>query len=298
MGKMYGSDRRMQWVSHTVMVLLAICAVLPFALLIICSFTDESYAIQHGFSFLPGEWSLSAYEYLVREWAQIGRAYFMSFVVTVLGTVLSLVFSTTLAYGLSRNIPGKSLLNLYVVLTMLLNGGVVSSYYIWNNVFHIKNTIFALLLPNYLVGAFNIILIKNYFAGNIPEAVLESARMDGASEMKTFLKIVLPLSKPILATVGLMTSLIYWNDWNNGLYFIDDPRLYTLQLVLNKINENAAYLASNSTQIMSVTGGTDTIPTTTMRMAVAVIGILPIMVAYPFFQKFFVKGITVGAVKG
>lgn len=296
--KLYKSDIKLQFIAHIIMIILSLAALLPFVLLVICSFTDENYAIVNGFSFFPQEWSLSAYEYLVREWAQIGHAYMMSFVVMVTGTVLGVAFSTTLAYGLSRDIPGKRLLNLYVVLTMLFSGGVVSSYIIWSNYFHIKNTIFALILPNFLVGAFNVILIKNYFQGSIPESILESARIDGAGELKTFLSIVLPLSKPIMATVGLMTALTYWNDWNNGLYYIDDSQYYTLQLLLNQINENVTFLASNSSQILTVAGGTSALPTTTMRMAIAVIGILPIMVIYPFFQKYFVKGITVGSVKG
>ena len=298
MKKLYKSDIRLQAFAHIIMILLSLMALLPFILLVICSFTDDKYAIVNGFSFFPKEWSLSAYEYLIKEWGQIGHAYLMSFVVMIVGTVLGVAMSTMLAYGLSRDIPGRRLLNLYVVLTMLFSGGVVSSYIIWSNYFHIKNTIFALIMPNLLVGAFNVILIKNYFMGSIPESILESARIDGAGEIKTFVSIVLPLSKPIIATVGLMTALAYWNDWNNGLYYIDDSKYYTLQLLLNQINENVTFLASNSSQILTMAGGTASLPTTTMRMAIAVIGILPIMAIYPFFQKYFVKGITVGSVKG
>lgn len=298
MEKMYKSDYVMQVIAHFVMALLAICALLPFVLLVIASFTDENYAIAHGFSFLPKEWSISAYNYLVGEWSQIGNAYLMTIIVTIVGTLLGLVISTMLAYGLTRDIVGKGILNFYVIFTMLFNGGIVSSYYIWTRSFHIKNSIWALILPGLLMNAFNIILLKNYYNSNIPESVLESARIDGAGEFKTFRTIVLPLSKPIIATVALMSAIIYWNDWTNGLYYVDKASLYTLQLVLNKVNENAAFLASNSSQMSSLMRGTASIPTTTMRMAIAVIGILPILIAYPFFQKYFVKGITIGAVKG
>lgn len=296
--KLYRNEYKTQILAHAVLIILSLLAVIPFVLLIICSFTEENYAIREGFTFFPQIWSLEAYKYLVDEWQQIGHAYMMSLIVMVIGTTAGCVFSATLAYGLGRNILGQRILNLYVILTMLFNGGVVSSYIIWSNYFHIKNTIFALIVPNFLVGAFNIVLIKNYYLSNIPESILESARIDGAGEIRTFLSVVVPLSKPIMATIGLMTALAYWNDWNNGLYYIDDSKYYTLQLVLNKINENASYLASNSTAILSQAGGTSSIPTTTMRMAMAVIGILPIMVIYPFFQQYFVKGITVGAVKG
>ena len=149
-----------------------------------------------------------------------------------------------------------------------------------------------------LVSAFNVILIKNYFRTNIPESLTESAKIDGAGEFKIFLKIIIPLSKPIIATIGLMSAINYWNNWTNGLYYVETNSLYTIQLVLNKINESAAFLASNSTQMSGVMNGAASIPTTTMRMAIAVVAILPILVAYPFFQKYFVKGITLGAVKG
>lgn len=296
--KLYKSDYAMQIIAHVVMAVLTIMALVPFILLAIASFTEENAAIRNGFSFFPEKWSLGAYEYLAGEWSQIGSAYLMTIIVTIVGTALGIAISTMLAYGLTRDILGRKLINFLVIFTMLFNGGIVSSYYIWTQSFHIKNTVWALIIPNLLMNAFNIILIKNYFRTSVPESLIESARIDGATDMKTFIKIVLPLSKPILATIGLMSAIMYWNDWTNGLYYIDDSRLYTLQLVLNKINESASFLASNSTQMSGMINGTASIPTTTMRMAIAVIGILPMIMAYPFFQKYFVKGITIGAVKG
>lgn len=296
--KLYKSDYIMQGISHLVLGIMTLLALLPFILLIIASFTDEDTAIKNGFSFFPEKWGLSAYKYLVGEWSQIGHAYMMTIVVTVIGTVLCLILTTLLAYGLTRDIVGKAVLNFFVVFTMLFNGGIVASYYVWTRYFHIKNTIWALILPGLLISAFNIILIKNYFQTSVPESLLESARIDGAGEFTIFGKIVLPLSKPIIATIGLMSALGYWNNWTNGLYYIDDSSLYTIQLVLNRINESASFLASNSSQMGDMLNGTASIPTTTMRMAIAVIAILPILVVYPFFQKYFVKGITIGAVKG
>ncbi len=296
--KLYKSDYMMQGIAYAVLTIMTLLALLPFILLVIASFTDEQTAILNGFTFIPEKWGLGAYKYLVGEWAQIGNAYLMTILVTIIGTSLCLICTTLLAYGLTRDIIGKSFFSFYVVFTMLFKGGIVSSYFIWTRVFFVKNTIWALILPDLMMSAFHIILIKNYFNTSIPESLIESAKIDGAGEFRTFFKIVLPLSKPIIATIGLMNGINYWNNWTNGLYYIDDSSLYTIQLILNQINESASYLASNSTQMGSMMTGTASIPTTTMRMAIAVIAILPILIAYPFFQRYFVKGITIGAVKG
>ena len=292
------SDAGMQIIAHSILAFLTFAAVIPFILLVIASFTDEDLAVRYGFSFFPEKLSLSAYQYLAGEWGQIGHAYMMTILVTIIGTALCLVVTTLLAYGLTRDIIGKRFLNFYVVFTMLFNGGLVSSYYVWTRIFYIKNTIWALILPGMLISAFHVILIKNYFINSIPESLLESAKIDGAGEMRIFLNIIVPLSKPIIATVGLMSAINYWNNWTNGLYYVDDNSLYTIQLILNQINQSASFLASNSTQMSNMMSGTASIPTTTMRMAIAVVAILPIIIAYPFFQRYFVKGITLGAVKG
>lgn len=296
--KLYKSDYLMQTISHLVLGLVTLLALFPFVLLTIASFTDEQAAIKNGFTFFPEKWSLDAYRYLMGEGGQIGQAYLMTILVTVIGTVLCLAVTTLLAYGLTRDVIGSKFLNFYVVFTMLFNGGLVASYYVWTRCFYIKNTIWALILPGMLVSAFNVILMKNYFKTSIPEALIESAKIDGASEFRVFGTIIIPLSKPIIATIGLMSAINYWNNWTNGLYYVDDSKLYTIQLVLNQINESATFLASNSTQMGSMLNGTASIPTTTMRMAIAIVAILPILAAYPFFQKYFVKGITIGAVKG
>ena len=297
--KKYKSDYAMLTISHFVLCALSVTALIPFVLLIISSLTDEQTAIKNGFSFFPEKWSLGAYEYLMGEMAQIGRAYLMTIAVTVLGTCLCLVITTLLAYGLTREVPGRKVINFMVIFTMLFNGGIVASYYVWTNIFHVKDTIWGLVLPGGLMlSAFNVILMKNYFRSSIPESLIESAKIDGAGEFKVFRAIILPLSKPIIATIGLMTAINYWNNWTNGLYYIEDSRYYTIQLVLNQINESATFLAGNSSQMGSFMNGTASIPTTTMRMAIAVLGVLPILLAYPFFQKYFVKGITIGAVKG
>ena len=181
-----------------------------------------------------------------------------------------------------------------ILITLLFNGGAVSSYIIYTNLFHIKNTIWALLIPNLMLNGFNLILVRNYMMHSIPEELQSAAEIDGAGVFKIYLKIILPLSKPIMATVGLLTALGYWNDWTNGLYFITDSNLYSVQLLLNKMNENIQYLASHS-ELGAVQ---QSLPGTSIRMAIAVVGILPVLIIYPFFQKYFAQGITMGAVKG
>lgn len=288
-----------QITSNVVLGVFSLMAVIPFVLLLIASFTDNQWVMVNGITFFPEEWSTNAYKYILNEWGTIGRAYLMTIIVTVVGTVLSVLLTTTLAYALTdRTLPGVKILSFLSIFTMLFNGGIVASFYIWVNVFHIRNTLWALIFPNLLMNAFNIILVKNYYNSSIPDSLKEAARIDGAGELRIFTRIVFPLSKPIIATIGLMTAITYWNDWTNGLYYLTErngSQYYTIQIVLNTINENISFLASHATQAGAISVAD--IPSTTVRMAIAVVGVIPILIAYPFFQKYFVKGITLGGVK-
>ena len=280
--------------SHVVMVVLSLAAILPFVLLVIASFTDNAVAVSEGFSFWPSKWSTDAYEYIVNERATLLRAYGITILVTLIGTSVGLMISSMLAYTPSNDeLPGRKVLTFFVVLTMLFNGGLVPTYLIYTNVFHIKDTLLALIVPSLLMNGFNVVLIRNYFATGVPKSLYEAARIDGAGEIYIFARIALPLSKPILATVGLLMGIAYWNDWQNGLYYLNDTKLYSIQNILNRINENISFIASNSTSGVKIAD----LPTNTIRMAIAVVGILPIVCIYPFFQEYFVKGIAVGAVK-
>lgn len=289
-------QKRWRIAAHIVMILLSAFALLPFLLLIIASFTDETVALLNGYSYFPEKMSLEAYKYIVQNSSTFFRAYGITILVTAVGTVISIVLTSLTAYVLSkRQLPGVKLMNLFVVFTMLFNGGLVATYINYTTVFHIKNTMFALIIPNLLMNAFMIMLARNYFENSIPEEIYESARIDGASEIYIFYKLVLPLSVPILATIGLMTGIAYWNDWQNSLYYIDDRKMYSIQAVLNSINDGVAAIA----QLGNSAGASAAdLPTTTIRMAIAVVGILPILLIYPFFQKYFAKGLVAGAVKG
>ncbi len=278
-------------------VLMSLVAILPFWLLIAASFSGAEYATREGYQFFPAELSLSAYGYIAQEWGQIGRAYLVTVVVSLLGTAASLVIVSLFSYALTKNrVRGVKLIFVLVLITMLFNGGIVPQYLIYSNVFHIKNTLLALLVPNLLFNAFNVILVRNFIRLNVPGELLEAAEIDGAGQFKIYWKIVLPMSTPILATVGLMTAIAYWNDWTNGLYYITDTSLNSIQQLLNSMSNNITFLASNASQLQGV--DLSTLPSATIRLAIAVVAIVPIIVAYPFFQRFFARGIAIGAVKG
>lgn len=287
-----------QVVINVILILLVLSCILPFLLLISSSFTEETALINHGYNFWPRVFSINAYTYLLNQAATVFRSYGVTIFVTAAGTVLSLIIGPMLAYPLSRqDFKLKNVLSFVVFFTMLFNGGLVPTYMLWTQFFNIKNTIWALIFPSLLLNAFYIMLMKNYFKTNIPFELIEAAKIDGAGEFFTYFKIVLPLSLPILATVGLFVGIGYWNDWTNGLYYITDAKLFSLQNLLNRMMQNISYLASSDSA--SLVGSSNMIlPSSGMRMAMAVIGVVPIMIFYPFFQKYFVKGMTVGAVKG
>jgi putative aldouronate transport system permease protein len=281
-----------------ILTLLVIIAMLPIALIVIASFTDESALIANGYSFAPAKWSLDAYYYMVKQGTIILRSYGVSFFVTVFGTSVSVLLTTMLAYPMSRkSFKYRNVLAFFVFFTMLFNGGIVPSYIMWTRFFHIKDTIWALIVPNYLISAFNVILVKNYFQNSVPDSLIEAAQIDGASEFKIFIRIMLPLAVPTVATISLFTGIAYWNDWTNGLYYINDEKLFSIQQLLMKIMNNIQALRSNTNASLLGTGSVD-LPSTSVRMAMAVIGILPIAAIYPFVQKYLVKGVVVGAVKG
>jgi putative aldouronate transport system permease protein len=274
---------------------MSICAVLPFLILIGSSFSNEQSIIKFGYTVWPRQFGTQAYQYILSSGSTIITAYGVTVFVTIVGTAGSLIVSSMLAYPLSRNdFPLSRPLMFIVLFTILFNGGLVPTYMIYTMVFNIKNTIAALIFPNLFMNGFNIIIMRTYFKLNIPFAVVESAKIDGASEMRTFFKIILPLSLPILATVGILSGLMYWNDWMNGLYYLTDTKLYNLQNVLNQMIQQIQFLQQSSNVNMDVSK----LPSTTLRMAIAVIGSVPLLIIYPFFQKYFAKGLTVGSVKG
>lgn len=290
------SNQRWSLAGHVLMIILSVLALAPFILLIIASFTDENAALRNGYSYLPKAWSLAAYKYIATQWGMIGRAYLVSLFVTVVGTIVGVMISAMLGYTLSQqNLPYRSVILFMLTFTMLFNGGLTSTYIVYTQVFHIKNTIFGLLLPGLLLNAYNVMMFRNYFENSIPSSLLEAAKIDGATEMKIFYKLVMPLSLPMISTVGLMVALMYWNDWMNGMYYLSaDSKIQSIQTILNRVNENIRFLQQNN---LGATISQADLPSKTVRMAIALVGTVPILCLYPLFQKWFVKGMMVGAVK-
>ena len=285
-------------VAYVVLGIISFMCIAPVVLMAVASLTDNDVLNLYGYTYFPQKWSLEAYEFLIKQGTVISKSFLNSVLVTFMGTALGIMVTVLLAYTISRKeLVGRKLIMLFVFFTMLFNGGIVPSYIMWTKFFHIKNTIWALIIPNYLVSAFNVILVKNYYQNSVPDSLIEAAQLDGASELKIFFKVMLPLAVPTVATISLFTGICYWNDWTNGLYYISNEKLYSIQQLLMKIMNNIQAMRSSSNAALIGTGAID-LPGTSIRMAMAVIGILPIMLIYPFVQKYLVKGVVVGAVKG
>lgn len=275
--------------------LIAAC-IIPFWLLFVSSVTSESYLIQHGYSLMPKEFSLDAYKYLWEAKDSIGRAYLMSVVIAGIGVFANIVLTVLFAYPLShKDLPGRGAISFFLFFTMLFNGGLVPTYLVYTNLINVKDTLAGMIVPYLLMNAFFVIIMRTYFTSSIPGEVLEAARIDGANEVQSLTRIVLPMSKPIIATIALMTLISYWNNWTNGIYFLTTRTdFYGIQNYLNDVMNKAAFLQSHMNGMINAKA----VPNIGVRMAIAVIAVLPLMIAYPFFQKYFVKGITLGSVKG
>ena len=293
-------EKRFQIFAHIVLIILSLLAILPMILMVMSSFTDNDVLIAEGYKFIPSKFSAYAYEYIFNTGNSVIRAYGVSVVLTAVGTALSLAITTMLAYAISiKDLPGRKWITFAIVFSMLFNGGLVPTYMVYTNIFNLKNTFLALLFPGLLMNAFNIMLMKSYFVSSIPGEILDAAYIDGASETMTFFKIVIPLSKPIMATVALFAGIGYWNDWMNGyIYITKRTELYSVQNLLNRMMQNIQFLSQSSSNVQNANSGLSAIPLASVRMAMATVGILPIIVMYPFVQKYFVKGITLGGVKG
>lgn len=281
---------------HALLIFLILCCVVPFWLLIASSFTSEASLVKNGYSLIPKEFSLAAYKYLWTARGSIGRAYFMSVAISAVGVTGNVLMCILFAYPLSRReLPGRGVFSFLLFFTMLFNGGLVPTYLVYTNIVNVKDSFWGLVVPYLLFNPFLVIMMRTYFTSSIPNEVLEAARIDGASEVRCLTSVVVPMSKPIIATVALMTLIAYWNNWTNGIYFLTTRTdLYGIQNYLNDVMNKAAFLQSHTTGAINVRD----IPNIGVRMAVAVVAVVPLLILYPFFQKYFVKGVTLGSVKG
>lgn len=295
-------EKIFQLIGNIIMWLAALMAIIPLILLLSSSLTENNALIKYGYRFFPTVFSTEAYSYIFSTGNSVLRAYFVSFLLTAAGTVISLIITTMLAYPLAKQgMPFRGVLTFIVFFTMLFNGGLVPTYINYTNVFHIKDTFWAILVPGLLMNAYNVLLTKSYFFTGVPSEILEAASIDGASEFKTFLSIALPMAKPIIATIGMFVGIAYWNDWNNAIIYLSSSggsQWYSIQALLYTMMNNINYLSQNAQNLSAAQEGLATIPAASVRMAMAVMGVLPIIVVYPFIQNNFVKGITLGGVKG
>ena len=278
---------------------LCVCCIYPILLIIGTSFADENYLSDFGYKIFPEQTSVYAYQYILKNAGIILRAYGVTIVSTLLGTGISVLVCGLYAYTISRReFYFKKFFTFYSFFTMLFNGGMVPWYLVCTRIIGIDDTIWALVLPS-AVSAWNIMILKTFFATSVPEAIVESARIDGASEFRTFFRIVWPISLPGLATIGLFAMLAYWNDYYTPLMLTSNQKLQTLQLYLYNILSNISMLTNSASAAYQQAGQTVAqLPKESARMAMCVITIGPIIFAYPFFQRYFIQGLTVGAVKG
>jgi putative aldouronate transport system permease protein len=280
-------------------IVLALVCLIPVLVVLSVSLSSEDSIRQTGYHIVPVALSGKAYDYIAQQGAMILRALGVSIFVTAVGTVLGVLLTASMGFAISRpNYKLKGFLTWIVFIPMVFNGGLVSSYYINANMLGLKDTVWALVLP-LAVSSFNVIICKTFFKSTIPDGLIESAEIDGASQLRIFFSIVMPISLPVLATIGLFLCFGYWNDWFQSMLYIDDQKLYSLQALLNSLMSNVDALAKNASSMgVSYAQLVATMPKESARMAVAIIIVLPVAFAYPFFQKYFISGLTVGAVKG
>jgi putative aldouronate transport system permease protein len=283
---------------NVVFVVYSLLCIAPLLLVLMVSLTDQDTVARNGFSLFPEKITLYAYRYVLADSASVLRAYGVTVITTFVGTVCSLLMTAMYAYPLSRKgFRYRGFFSFFVYFTMLFNGGLIPWYLLYSKYLHMQNTLPILIVP-YLVSAYNVLIIRTYFSSNVPDSVVESAKMDGASEFRTFFSMILPLSTPVLATIALFNALMYWNDWYLSLIYITKNSFVNVQFMMYRIMISIQNLITAAGQNPAMAAELAKVPDQTARMAMAIIGIGPIVLAYPFFQRYYVKGLTLGSVKG
>ena len=283
---------------NIIFIILSALCIFPIVFVFSISISSETSIQKNGYQLIPQELSAAAYQFLWNERGTILHATFISILVTALGIILSVLLTTTMGYVVSRNTYQlKSFYTWVIFIPMIFNGGMLAGYVVNTNILHLRNSIWALILP-LAVSPFNIVICKTFFKTTIPDSIVESAKIDGAGQLRIFAQIILPISKPIIATIALFAAFGYWNDWFQASLYISDKNLQTLQSMLNNIQNNIEYIANNPYGGLSLQQYKASMPTESVRMAIAIIIVVPIACVYPFFQKYFISGLTIGSVKG
>lgn len=285
-------------VFSAIFILLALITFLPVVFVFIISISSEASIAQNGYSFFPTEFSIESYKYLWQSKDYIGRSFINSIGITMIGTVIGLCLTSTLGYVLSRpNYYMKGVYTWMLIIPMLFSGGLVASYMVNTQIYHLKNTYWAMILPG-ACSTFYVIIMRTFFQTTVPDSIIESGKIDGASQLRIFTQLVLPISLPVIATIGLFLTFNYWNAWYSAMLYIDSNHrdLYPLQYVLISIEKNISFMARNEDYFKEE--AMMNLPSETMRMAIVMVVVIPIACSYPFFQRYFVGGLTIGAVKG
>lgn len=277
--------------------IVTVLAFLPVLLVIMSAFSSEDSVTQFGYRYIPHEFSLEAFRWMLRSGSTIPRAFLNSVLITAAGTALGLIIMCPCAYALSRKeFSGRKFLMIYLMIPMLFSGGLVSTYMVNTQILHLKNTYLALILPG-LCSTWYLMVLRNYYIVSVPDALIESAKLDGALPLQIFLRVVLPICKPVVMTVAIFQIFAYWNSWYPALLYIDTnhTQLYPLQYVLVNIERSIQAMSRDAQYLSGM--NTVTVPSVTLRMAMVVVAILPVMILFPFFRTFLQTGLTVGAVK-
>ncbi len=286
-------------VFHLVSGGFALACVFPFIFVVIISLTREQSLLEVGYRIIPDALSFSAYRYIFQTGDQLLQSYLVTIAITVMGTLLTVVMTTLYAYALSRkSFKYRGFFSFLAFFTMLFSGGLVPTYIVVTQFLHLKDTLWALILPM-AMNAFNILVLRTFFQTMVPDPIIESGKIDGAGEFRALFSLVLPISLPGLATIALFSTLGYWNDWFNALLYIDSNKLVPLQALLMRIQNSMQFIIQNSSLLSSGQSKEmiRSLPQETSRMAMVVLATGPIVLAYPFFQRYFIQGLTIGAVK-
>ncbi len=289
-------DRLVLTVAYILTGVFAVLCLVPLWMALCASFTNETTLIKEGYALWIRDFDLTSYTIIFTKTTAMYRAYLVTICMTAAGTLLTVFFTALTAYPLSvKGLRYRGKINFYIYLTMLLNGGLVPNYILITRVLDLKNNFLVLIIPG-MLNAYNIFLMTNYFK-TLPDSLAESAKIDGATDLKIFLRIILPLSKPIIATIALFSAMGYWNEWYKVLLYIEKPELYTLQYLIMKLQRELDFLNSELGAKAMEAMGNITLPSLGIRMATAMLSIGPIVMVYPFLQKYFIKGIMIGSVK-
>lgn len=291
------AGKKFNVVLHIIFVIMAACCLFPILLTLSISLSSNKTIVEHGYSLIPKEFSLESYKFIFMDSTRIFRAYGVTIFNAVVGATLSVMVIAHVAYPLSRSdFKLRKPITYFILFTMLFSGGQVASYMVITTIYHLQNTIWVMIIP-YIMSPWYTVVLRTFFKTGVPTAIIESGKLDGAGELRILWQLIFPIALPGIATIALFQVLLYWNDWNMPLLYIVEPKLYNLQFLLQQMMQNIQQLNENPEFAVQASAGMADIPTEGARMALCFVAMGPILVTYPFFQKYFIQGLTVGSVK-